>query len=235
VTVVGLGGLGCPAASSLAASGIGKLTLVDPDRVERSNLPRQLLHGESDVGRCKVESAADSLREIYPRLVIECVNSAVTANNAAELFAATDFVIDATDGTATKFMVNDAAVRAGRAYCHAGVVGFAGQLMTVNPGRSRCLRCVFPDLSTAAEEADVTCRQAGIVGPLAGLIGALQANRALHYLAGDERFGNRLTTYDGLADRWRDLDTSGLAACAICIDATQRTTRSQGEGQPWAM
>ncbi len=234
VTVVGLGGLGCPAASGLAASGIGKLTLIDPDRVELSNLPRQLLHGEPDVGRHKVESAADTLRATYPTLVIECLSSAVTADNAADLFAATDFVIDATDGTATKLMINDAALRAGRAYCHAGVVGFAGQLMTVIPGASPCLRCVFTDLDRATEEADVSCRQAGIIGPVAGLIGALQANLAVRYLAGDDGSSHRLYTYDGLADRWRDLDTSGLARCAVCTDTARHRTRSEGDGQRWA-
>ncbi len=232
VLVIGVGGLGCPAALALAGSGIGTLVLADPDRVELSNLPRQLLHQEADIGRHKVDSAAETLSARFPDVRIERIDRAIDADNAADVLANVDFAIDATDGTATKLMINDAAVRAGVAFSHAGVVGFSGQLLAVAPGRVPCVRCVFPDLESAAEEAEATCREAGIVGPVAGLFGALQAQQALDYLAGAE-VPAQLHTYDGIGDRWRRIDTTSSLPCPLCAGLA-RGARGEGD-QPWAM
>ena len=141
--VVGVGGLGCPAASALAAGGVGTLVIADPDRVELSNLPRQLLHDAGELGELKVESAARALADRHPEVAVETIAEAVAEPNVADLLRDVDVVVDATDGTATKLAINDAAVRAGVALCHAGVVGFCGQLLTVVPGQVPCVRCVF--------------------------------------------------------------------------------------------
>jgi len=217
VAVIGVGGLGCPAALGLAAAGIGTITLIDPDRVELSNLPRQVLYTDADIGRAKVAAAGDALRSRHRyTATVEC-EIALTAENAASLLDGADFIIDATDVVATKLLINDLAVRAGSALCHAGVVGFRGQVLTVIPGRTACVRCVFPDV--ASEEEGGACSVAGVVGPIAGLIGALQASHALAYLTADQEIAGRLLTYDGLSDRWIEVPTDSVQRCARCATA----------------
>lgn len=214
VAVVGVGGLGCPAAVALCEAGTGRLRLIDPDHVETSNLPRQLLYGDADVGRAKVEIAAVRLRGIHSATHVEIHQGALTPANARELLAGADFLIDATDGVAAKLTINDYAVDSGTPFCHAGVVAFRGQLLSVLPGRTPCLRCVFPELSENDEVA--ACSGEGIIGPLAGMFGALQSIHALAILTGDLEIAGRLLTYDGLADRWMELDLSGAPRCGAC-------------------
>lgn len=214
VAVVGLGGLGCPAALGLAGGGIGKLILIDPDGVESSNLPRQLLYTEADIGRPKVESAGARLQHDFPRMEIRRHRHALDRDNAGALLADADFIVDATDGRDTKLMINDHAVRSGKAFCHAGVVALRGQVLTVVPGRTPCVRCLFPDI--VAEEEIAACSGAGIVGPIAGIFGALQASQALAYLMGDETVAGRLIAYDGLADRWTEIAVDAAPRCANC-------------------
>jgi len=230
VAVIGVGGLGCPAALGLAASGIGTIILIDPDRVELSNLPRQILYADADIGRAKVAAAAAALRSHYRDTAIVEREARLTAENAASVLDGADFVVDATDGVATKLLINDLAVRAGHAFCHAGVVGFRGQLLTVIPGRTACIRCVFPDVSN--EEEAGACSVAGVVGPIAGLIGALQASHALAYLGGDQEIAGRLLTYDGLSDRWIEVPTLSLPRCALCATEGPGAAKAAARAAP---
>ncbi len=238
VAVIGVGGLGCPAAAALARSGVGRITLVDPDRVELSNLPRQLLYGEADLGHPKVESAAAHLRRLHPVLEVQTRHEALQRDNAEQILAATDLVIDATDGSEVKFLINDVATDLGIPFCHAGVLGWGGQALLVVPGATPCLRCLF---AGGDERSDLpTCGRAGIVGPIAGLFGALQASLGTAYLLGDDGAAGRLIGYDRRSDRWRDLDVTGAPRCAACarrstasLDRRPRP-QSQGDESTWA-
>jgi molybdopterin-synthase adenylyltransferase len=215
VAVVGVGALGGAAALELAAAGVERILLVDGDRVEISNLHRQLLTSADDVGKPKTEVAARKLSELHPGVTIETCCGRLDAEGAARVLDGYDFVIDATDDPATKFLLNDWCVRAGVPLSYAGVVALGGQMMTIVPGESTCLRCLFPE---APDEADVpTCRQAGILGPLAGILGALQAREAVKALTGrGELLTDRLLTIDAetLATRIALLRRS--PACPVC-------------------
>lgn len=215
VLIVGVGALGCAAAEALAAAGVGRLGLVDPDTVERSNLHRQLLHRTADVGRPKVESAAEKLAARYETVTLAPVMVRLDDSNADVLLSGHDCVVDATDGVATKFVVNDAAVRCGRPLVHGGIVRFLGQLMTILPGRSACYRCLF---GAPPEASDVpSCQEAGVLGSLAGTIGLLQAAEAIRYLTGiGTLLTDRLLTYDALAGRWRQVRLRRNPACSAC-------------------
>ena len=177
ILIVGIGGLGVPALWSLARAGAGRLTLVDPDPVELSNLARQVIFRDHDIGNPKVEAATRWLGERFPDIKVERHAVALDASNAARLIAAHDFVVDATDSPVAKFLINDACTTAGTPFVYGGVVGMTGQAMTVIPHETACLRCVFenpPD-----EDEIQSCREAGIVGPVAGAIGEMQAGEAM--------------------------------------------------------
>jgi molybdopterin/thiamine biosynthesis adenylyltransferase len=216
VLIVGVGGLGTPAALRLAAAGVGTLGLIDGDAVELSNLHRQIIYRTTDIGRSKVAAAAARLKTVYPTVnVAPAAQQRLTADNVATIFAAFDFVIDATDGIDSKYLVNDAAVLCGVPFSHAGVLAFHGQLMTVVPRHSACLRCVFP--SPPAPDDMPTCQEAGILGSVAGTIGTLQATEALKFLLGVGRcLTDRLLTYDALATRWRTIGLARRSDCPLC-------------------
>lgn len=221
--VVGVGALGCPAALALAAGGVGTLVLLDADRVEVSNLHRQPLYRTESIGRLKVESAAETLRARFPGLRVEARALRLDADNLAELFTPADFVIDATDGAATKFLINDGAVRCGTPFSHAGILGFLGQTLTVRPGKSACLRCLFPEPPSEAEI--VSCRDAGVIGALAGVVGTLQAGEAIKHLTGHgEPLVDRLLTVDASSHRWRQVRLARNPRCPVCAgpDAPRR-------------
>lgn len=215
VLVVGVGALGCPATLQLAAAGVGTLVLIDPDRVELSNLHRQILHRTSAIGTPKVASATARLRKRFPTVQVEPHAETLSEDNLPELFGAADFVIDATDGVAAKFLINDGAVRCGRPFSHAGILGFLGQTMTVLPGRTTCYRCLFP--APPPPDDVPTCQEAGVVGGIAGVIGSLQAGEAIKYLTGDgELLTDRLLTYDALSGRWRRVRLARNPRCPVC-------------------
>ena len=180
--IVGAGGLGVPAALSLVRAGIRKFGLVDPDSIELSNLPRQIIFGESDIGVPKVIAAARRLNVISPGIAIESIRASLDAANAAEIISRFDFVIDATDNPATKFLINDVCVELGQPFVYGGVLGLTGQAMTVMPRCRACLRCLFEEPPDEAEVA--SCREAGIIGPVAGAIGEAQAAEALSFVNG---------------------------------------------------
>lgn len=217
VLVVGVGALGCPAARHLAGAGIGTLVLLDPDRVELSNLQRQVLHRVSTIGSRKVDSAAAWVRAHFPTVRVEAHDTALTPETLPGWFRDADFVVDATDGASAKFLINDGAVRERRPFSHAGVLGFRGQTMTVLPGRSACYRCLFPEPPPPGEA--VSCLDAGVIGGIAGLIGALQAAEAIKYLTGaGELLADRLLTYDALTGRWRHIRLARNPRCPVCAE-----------------
>jgi molybdopterin/thiamine biosynthesis adenylyltransferase len=213
VLIIGVGGLGVPAACALARGGAAGIGLVDPDSVALSNLPRQVIYGDSSLGRRKVEAAAERLREDYPGLAVETYPAALDAANAAALIGRYGFVIDATDDPAAKFLVNDTCVALGRPFVYAGVLGMSGQAMTVIPGRTACLRCLFEEPPAPGEIA--SCRDAGILGPVAAVIGEIEAAEALRWLRGakPELAGTILTYNAGAGATFRTLAVSVRAEC----------------------
>jgi molybdopterin-synthase adenylyltransferase len=218
VLVVGLGGLGSPVALALAAAGVGTLGLIDADAVERSNLHRQITYREADLGRSKVAVTARRIAALNSDVTVRAFEARLSPSNLADRFAEFDFVIDATDQIATKYLVNDGAVLHDVPFSHAGVVGFQGQTMTVIPKQSACIRCLFPSPPPDGEVP--TCQEAGIIGALAGSIGLLQATEALKYLLGIGRLlTDRFLTYDALTARWRTLTVARNRHCPVCGDA----------------
>jgi adenylyltransferase/sulfurtransferase len=222
VLVIGAGGLGCPAAVYLAAAGIGVLGLVDGDRVELSNLQRQILHATSDIGREKVDSAKDKLNALNPDVEVRTYPLRLDAENAAEIFAAYDFIVDGSDNFETKFLVNDVAVRVEKPFSHAGIVRLQGQTMTVVPGKSACYRCVFQEPPAPGEI--MNCQQAGILGAVAGTIGSIQATEAIKYLAGMEEdlLIDRVLTYDAKTVNFRAVEVRRNPACSACGEKRER-------------
>jgi adenylyltransferase/sulfurtransferase len=216
VLIVGLGGLGSPAALALAAAGVGALGLVDPDVVEPSNLPRQLLYDDGDVGRPKVEVAAAGLEAAVPGLRVEAWRERFAPGGTWERrVAAFDLVVDGTDTIPDKFFLNDTAVAAGRPLVHAGVLGFAAQVLTVLPGRSACYRCIFEEAPPVAETP--TCEAAGVLGPVVALAGAVQASEAVRVLdGGAPAFADRLLTFDLSTGRARAVPVRPNPRCTAC-------------------
>jgi molybdopterin/thiamine biosynthesis adenylyltransferase len=231
VLVVGVGGLGSPAALALALAGVGTIGLIDPDAVELSNLQRQILHQTPDLGRPKVVSAQEKLLRLNPAVEITTYHERLQAENLPRLFHAYDFIIDATDGVASKFLINDGAVLLGKPFSYAGIVQFSGQTLTVLPRQTTCLRCLFPDVPSADDVP--TCQEAGIVGSLAGSLGMIQAAEAVKYLSGDaELLTDRLLTYDALALRWRAVTVKRNPRCPLCgMSPTITALRNEEQDQ----
>lgn len=214
VLVVGIGGLGCPAALGLAEAGVGTLGLVDGDRVELSNLQRQILHGMATLGQAKTESAATALRGRRPSLAVETFAGRWPAATPADLLERFDVVVDGSDRAATKLALNDACVAAGVPYVYAGAVGWDGQWMAILPGRTACLRCLFGNSDGGHEP---TCGEIGVLAPIVGLIGFQQAAEAVKLLTDpDTAATNRLTTYDGLRQRFYTVRVARKANCPAC-------------------
>jgi molybdopterin/thiamine biosynthesis adenylyltransferase len=218
VLLVGAGGLGSPVALALAAAPgarLSRITVLDPDRVELSNLHRQLLHGEGDLGRLKVDSAAARLRR--PGLEIRALPERLEARSAPALFAEHDLVIEGSDDLVTKFLVNDEAIGAGVPALIGGVVQWSGQVLCVHPGRpAACYRCLFEE--PPGEEADVpTCQRAGVLGPACGVVGGLMATEALRILRGEPpRHAGALLSMDLLSWRIRRVAPRPRPGCAAC-------------------
>jgi adenylyltransferase/sulfurtransferase len=212
VLIVGAGGLGVPAALRLAHAGIAHFTLIDPESIELSNLARQIIYRTADTGQPKARVAAQRLTGRFPQLKVEAIVDALNPGNAATLVARHDFVIDGTDDPVTKFLINDACVAAERPLVYGGVLGFSGQAMTVIAGRTACLRCLFE--SPPAEGEVASCREAGILGPVAGIIGTVQAQEAIRF-ASDQApaLAGRILTYDGRSSRCRITVVSPRSGC----------------------
>jgi molybdopterin/thiamine biosynthesis adenylyltransferase len=212
VLVVGAGALGSPVIQYLAASGVGHLTIYDGDSVELSNLSRQPLHGEADLGSAKADSAAAAARSINSAVDVVAVGRHLLPAESGDVVGGFDVVCDATDDFTIKFALNDACVGAGVTLVHAAILQYGGQLTTVVPG-GPCYRCLFggePD-----PEAVPTCAQAGVLGPVAAVIGGLQATEALKTILGVGRLlSGRLLVYDGLRPRTRAVEFARDPACS---------------------
>jgi adenylyltransferase/sulfurtransferase len=214
VLIVGLGGLGSPAALYLAAAGVSRIGLLDDQRVELSNLQRQVLYQDSDQGRLKAEAARDRLLALDPGLQLDVLADSFRPENAASYLGAYDVTVDGTDAFETKFLLNDAAVILKRPLVHGAVLQWGGQVLTVLPG-SPCLRCLFrepPDPGSVP-----SCEEAGIMGATTGLIGSLQAVEALKILlsVGDPLTG-RIFQHDGLRAENRTTTFSRDPECPVC-------------------
>jgi molybdopterin/thiamine biosynthesis adenylyltransferase len=220
-----MGGLGSPAALALAAAGIVDLLLIDNDRVDVSNLHRQPLFGPADVGELKAEVAARRLRISFPAVGIETRTLRIDERNVSEVLRGIDFIIDGTDQAQSKFTLNDAAVCAVVPLSHAGAVGWRGQILTILPRRSACLRCLFPE--PPLDDDLPTCQTAGVVGGLVASLGALQAAEAIKYLNGQysDLLADRLLTYDAWSGHWREVRLRRRLDCPLCGESSANAPR----------
>ncbi len=216
VAVIGAGGLGAPAATYLAAAGVGHLVIIDGDRVERSNLQRQPLHRDEDVGRPKAESAARSLRAINPDIEVIAVEEFLAADNALELLRGCDVIVNGSDNFPTRYLVSDAAVLLGRPLVDASILRFEGRLSVYLP-RQGCYRCLFPEPPPPGSVP--SCAEAGVIGALGGQMGSLQALETIKLITGaGESLGGRLLVYDALMGEERRFRLRRDPHCAACGD-----------------
>ncbi len=215
VLLVGAGGLGSPAALYLAAAGVGTLGLVDFDRVDASNLQRQILHGTPDVGRPKLDSARDRLHAINPHVRFVPHPERLTAANALALLAGYDLVLDGTDNFATRYLVNDACALLGKPNVYGSVFRFEGQASVFWAARGPCYRCLYPEPPPPG--AVPSCAEGGVLGVLPGLIGVLQATEAIKLITGaGQPLLGRLLVYDALPMTFRTLTLRKDPACPLC-------------------
>jgi len=215
VLVVGAGGLGSPVALYLAAAGVGTIGIADADVVDLSNLQRQIIHFTADVGKPKVESAAEKMRALNPDVTVRPYHAYLQAGNIRPIIRDYDFVVDGTDSFAAKFLINDACMLEGIPFSHGGILRFRGQTMTVLPGRSACYRCVF----TAPPPADSvpSCSQAGILGAVGGMLGTIQAAETLKFITGaGDLLTNSLLTFDARDMSFRKVRVRRNTRCGVC-------------------
>jgi len=231
VLIIGAGGLGCPAAMYLAAAGVGKLILVDDDQVELSNLQRQILHQESDIGRDKVISARDSLRSLNSDIEVETHTIRLTEDNLQSILhsvddslddsgnenTAIDLVIDACDNFSTRFMINRACIAAGLPLVSGAAIRMEGQVAVFDTrhAQSPCYQCLYQE----GDDEQMSCARNGVMSPLVGLIGSYQALEAIKVLAGvGKSLCGRLQLFDGMTSQWRELKLSRDPACPACAN-----------------
>lgn len=219
VLLVGVGGLGSPAALYLAGAGVGTVGLLDNDRVDLSNLPRQILHGTSSIGDLKVESGRRRLADLNPDIRVNLHANRLNPTNASALIGGYDIVVDGSDNFETRYLVNQATVRAGKPLVWGAVLRWEGQLMTVLPGRSACYACLFPEPPISAP----SCSEAGILGPVAGLVGSILAAETLKVLlkSGDTLAG-RFLQVDLRTMRFRERPVARRPDCAACGGSLNR-------------
>jgi len=213
--VVGAGGLGSPALLYLAAAGVGRIGVIDGDRVDLSNLNRQMIHPEASVGRGKAVSAGAALRAFRSDIEVEVHDTALTTDNALDFFRRYDVVIDGSDNFPTKYLCNDASILTGVPLVHAGVLRFGGQILSVIPRRGPCLRCLLPEIPPRKDAP--TCSEAGILGASAGVVGSWQAVEAVKLLLGiGEPLRGRLMMIDTLAASVSTLTVPKDPGCPAC-------------------
>ncbi len=218
VLCIGAGGLGSPAALYLAAAGVGTIGLVDFDRVERSNLHRQILHGTDDVGRRKLESASETLRQTNPNVELVLHESRFSAENATRIVADYDVVVDGSDNFATRYLSNDVCVWARKPNIYGSVFRFDGQVSVFAPHLSGpCYRCMFPEPPPLG--AAPSCEEAGVLGVLPGVIGTLQATEAMKLILGaGETLTGRLLHFDALKMKFHEFNLRRDPDCPVCGD-----------------
>lgn len=215
VLCVGAGGLGSPALMYLAAAGVGTLGIVEFDTVDESNLQRQIIHGQSDVGRSKAESARDSVREINPYVTVNLHEQRLDSSNVMELFAGYDLIVDGTDNFATRYLVNDACVLLGKPYVWGSIYRFDGQASVFWAEHGPCYRCLYPEPPPPGMVP--SCAEGGVLGVLCASIGSIQVTEAIKVLTGiGEPLVGSLMIYDGLEMAYRKVGVRKDPACAVC-------------------
>jgi len=225
VLIVGAGGLGCPAALYLAAAGIGKLTLADSDKVDLTNLQRQILYRADSVGKVKVEAARAALNAVNPDVEIVSLQKRVDANSLAELASQVDVVLDCTDNFATRHAINRACVQHRKPLVSGAAIRFDGQLMVFDLRKkdAPCYACLFPE---DAQVEEVQCSTMGVFAPLTGVIGALQAMEAIKLVAGVGQPPPSLQILDAKSAQWRSVRVKKDPACSVCGKRESGTTFS---------
>ena len=214
VLIIGLGGLGSPVAMYLAAAGVGQLTLVDFDSVDASNLQRQIVHSSERIGTNKAVSAAQTLRALNPDVKINCVEQMLDAQQLASLVASVDLVLDCTDNFATRFAINAACVAAQKPLVSGAAIRLEGQVAVfdLRDPHSPCYRCLYEE-----SEDDLSCAANGVLAPLVGVIGSLQALEALKLIAGfGDSLSGRVLLFDARYSQWRELKLRKDIACPVC-------------------
>jgi molybdopterin/thiamine biosynthesis adenylyltransferase len=209
VLVAGAGGLGSPIAFYLTAAGVGTIRLIDHDQVTLSNLNRQILHGEEDIGRKKIDSATTKLRALNSRVKIEAIAETITEENVSELVQGCDVIVDAMDNLPTRYVLNRCAVEKRIPFFHGAVSGFEGRAMTILPGKTACLRCMY--------RGPVPQEKFPVIGVAPGMIGIIQATEVIKYLIGTGKLlTNRLLIYDGLELSFTELTVQKNPDCDHC-------------------
>ncbi len=215
VLMIGTGGLGAPTGMYLAAAGVGRLGIVDFDVVDESNLQRQIIHGTSDVGRPKIESARDRLHDINPLIKIETYETRLTSENALRLFRDYDIVVDGTDNFPTRYLVNDACVLMGKPNVYGSIFRFEGQASVFWAERGACYRCLYPEPPPAGLVP--SCAEGGVLGVLPGIVGAIQANETIKIILGaEDLLVNRLLLFDAWKMQFRELKLRKDPKCPVC-------------------
>ena len=215
VLCVGAGGLGSPALLYLAAAGVGTLGIVDFDVVDESNLQRQVIHGQSDIGRSKAESARDSIREINPYVNVIVYQERLDSDNAMQIFADYDLIVDGTDNFATRYLVNDACVLLGKPYVWGSIYRFDGQASVFWASCGPCYRCLYPEPPPPGMVP--SCAEGGVLGVLCASIGSIQVNEAIKLITGiGEPLAGRLMIYDALEMTYRTVRVRKDPECAVC-------------------
>jgi sulfur-carrier protein adenylyltransferase/sulfurtransferase len=215
VLCVGAGGLGSPALLYLAAAGVGTLGVIDFDVVEESNLQRQIIHGQSDIGRPKAESAADSIREVNPYVNVVLHGVHLDSDNAMEIFAQYDLIVDGTDNFATRYLVNDTCVLLGKPYVWGSIYRFDGQASVFWAEHGPCYRCLYPEPPPPGMVP--SCAEGGVLGVLCASIGSIQVNEAIKVITGvGEPLAGRLMIYDALEMSYRSVQVRKDPECPIC-------------------
>lgn len=209
VVIAGCGGLGSPAAIYLAAAGVGTLRIIDHDKVELSNLNRQILHWDMDVGRPKVISGGEKLKQLNVNVTIETVSDTIDAENVNMLTAQFDVIVDAMDNLPTRFLLNKASIIHGIPFVHGAVYGLEGRALTVLPGKTACLGCVYKGVPPRVKFP--------VLGTTPGIIGLIQATEVIKIITGvGELLSNRLLIYDGAAMKFTEIPVSRDPGCQYC-------------------
>ena len=216
VLIIGLGGIGSPAALYLAAAGVGTLGLADGDKVDASNLQRHIIHSTADIDRLKTVSARDRVAAINPDVKVVTHDTWVEGPNIADIIKGYDFVIDGTDNFVAKFLINDACVLGKKPFSHGGVMAFEAQTLTYVPG-STCYRCIFSGPPPVG--AMPTCAEMGVFGAVVGILGAIQATETLRYIVGTgDLLVNRLLRFDAQGMTFRTVNFQRNRDCPVCGD-----------------
>lgn len=215
VMIVGVGGLGCPVAMYLAAAGVGRLTLVDGDRIELTNLQRQIAHGMNDIGRFKVTSASETISELNPDVRVFGIHARLDDDSLNKEIARCDLVVDCTDNFNTRFLLNRLCVQLKKPLVSGAAIRFEGQLTVFDARQenSPCYRCLYGDNSSTS----MACSENGVLSPIVGVMGSLQALEAIKVLTGvGDTMVGRLLLWDGKAMSWREMKISKDPKCPIC-------------------